>query len=270
MSLGSNTTFTSVGLWTEALTLPTKIGKVGKIKKSDQIKYPPFMLGAELVSDEYWKEILVKAAKGKFPRGFSYQPGYLQHRASGMTIQVPDDPSSLVEAVVYFLRQKGNIYSPNDLAILESAAQQHLIDGEDAEIAWSKIYKGKNSRAKYIRDYVERAYGSLDLKIRDELFTQINTYLELDLIKKNDIEFSQGQIQMIHGLTATPGGVFPTRPMTLKTKSRSKVTEEKKPEEQRHYENWLGWMEKYSKYVYDVKTKTMTAPSFTGTGEIDS
>lgn len=264
MSLGSNTTSTSVGLWKEALNDSVRTSKkVEKIKKSDQIKHPIFIAGSQLITDEFWKDILVKAGKGKFPRGFSYQGTHLQHRTSGVTIQVPEDPESLVATVVYFFRQKGNIYSPNDLALLESAAQQYLIDGEDSELAWNRIYKAKNSRAKYIRDYIDRTYIQLSRQIRDELFTQINTYLELDLIKKEDIVFLEGQIQSITGLTATSEGVIPTREMVYKSKPPKAVHKEKKPEEYRHYEGWVSWMEKYKKYVFDLKTKTMTVPSLT-------
>jgi hypothetical protein len=266
MSLGSNTNCTSSALWNEALTA-TGSGKAPKkIRKSDQIKNPMFLDGAELVSDEYWRDLLIKAAKGKFPRGFSYNDGFLLHRASGITIQIPENPASLVETTVLFLRQKGNIFSPNDLAILESAAQQYLIDGEDVNVAWARIFKAKNSRTKYIRDYIERTYGHLDIRIRDELFTQINTYLELGLCKKEDIVFVQGQIQHIEGLTATAEGVRPTRNMVPKrTKSKALVVDDRKASEYQHYENWVAHLTKLLKYIYSVKSSTITIPSLSGT-----
>ena len=220
MSLGSNTVYTTDSLWAEALTRgsgsKTVNPKNNKIRKSDQIKYQTFLTGSEYVTDEYWKDLLVKAAKGKFPRGFAYNDGYLLHRGSGVSIQIPEDPVGLVQAVVFFMRQKGNIFSPNDLATLESAAQQHLIDGEPEDVVWARIFKAKNTRARYIRDYSERVYSGLPLKIIDEYYTQINTYLELGTLKKDDIIFAQGQIQNIDGLIATPAGIRPTRDLTVK------------------------------------------------------
>ncbi len=265
MSLGSNTNYTSSAIWNEALSVPgPKIGKV-KPKKSDLIRYPAFLAGAQLVSDEYWRDLLIKGAKGKFPRGFAFIDGCLLHRVSGIRVQLPEDPPSLVETVVLFLRQKGSIYSPNDLQILESAAHQILIDGEEPEVAWARIFKGKNSRAKYIRDYVDRVYAGLTLKIRDELFTQINTHLELGLLKKEDILFTDGRVELINGLSANTEGVFPTRPMNLKIKiSKSTPVEEKKPSEYQHYENWVIYMQKYLKYILDSQSATISATNLSG------
>lgn len=260
MSVGSNINTTSSSLWNEALNLSSS-GKV-KIKKSDMIKHPIFSQASEYITeDPYWKEIFIKAGKGKFPRGFSYSNGVLHHRNSGMGIQLPEDLYSFVQAVILFMRQKGNIYSEIDLKNLELIAQQYTNTNEDDANVWSKIYSLRKIRAVYIHDYVNRKYSHLSRKIRDELFTQINIHINLKSLHKEDFQFVNGQIEDVDGITATPEGIVVTRNLKYKS-TPNKYIESKK--ELTYYQQWCEYYHDYLAYTSNVKSNTLTLVSLSG------
>lgn len=235
MSVGSNFSYISDDLWNNALAKPTSKGKP---KKSDIIKHPLFLTASELIGDDYWKMLFDKMAKGKFPKGFAYQDGYLLHRASGINTQLPDNVSSLIEVVVLFLRQKGRIYSPNDLTILETIANQSQQE-QDGKSNWEKIYKSKEARAVYIRDYVQRQ--DLPSSVKDEYFTQVNVLLDLGVLNKNNILFESGAIQAISGVSIIENKVvsdFLVGGLSNKIKmAKSSVISDKKVS---YHEDWMS------------------------------
>jgi len=256
MSTGTNRSLASFSFLTNGPeeAKPTKV----KIRKSDIIKYPIFASASEVLTDEYWKDVLMKAAKGKFPRGFSFQNGFLIQRASGFRIQLPDDLNGLIQSFILFLQEWGNIYSPDDLVNLTLMAEKKF-SVEDEQVTWSRIYRSKNTRARYVRNFVESEYSNLSREYQDQLFTQINLALKLGTLEKADIVFQNGRIQSISQIVFNSTGFHVGR--EYKNKIIKSVTSVSDEDEE--YTKWLSYLEDFIKNVMERKSNTVELMSLT-------
>jgi len=249
MQPGHNTTETPATLWDAARTAPT-VSKRGRIKKSELVQFPEFEEASQRVEDPFWRGILRKCARKKFPRGFSYVDTFLHHRANDIYIKLPDDPYALAQTAIYFFQENGKIYSKYDREVKKrQEEEQILFILSENTTNWTAVARSKNRRAAHVRDYVERKYAHLPRPIRDELYTQISTGFELGFIKKEHISFEDGHLVNVDGFDANESGVFPTRelppfrlvPVVRKAKPKDKVY--------RHYEGWLKYLDDYRKYM---------------------
>ena len=249
--LGQNSSATPSSLWTAALTVPDTPGRGrGKIKKSETITYPEFEQCSQYVDDQYWKDILHQCARKKFPRGFTYQEGYLKHRTSNISILLPDDLMARTQTAIYFFQENGKMYSRRDQALRQSQIENIIIQQlTDAALDWRKVATSKNRRASHIKDYVDRNYGQLPLKIRNELITQIGAGFESKYITKEHVQFENGQILHIDGITANENEVSFTRAPPVKKVSASVTYTEERSKHHQHFQNWCKYLEGFKKYV---------------------
>jgi len=82
---------------------------------------PIFEQAAEYINDDYWKEMLIDAADGKFPTNFMLNnTGYLMYKKKGTTTVVHDkillseDPMQIAEDFITFIKKNAKLYSKAD------------------------------------------------------------------------------------------------------------------------------------------------------------
>ena len=157
-----------------------------------------FIKRMDFVDDPYWKSILLDAAKGKFPKGFSFNDGTLLYRPLGKSMVMEDNINS-INKFIDFIRINTGIRSKMDLEREKDYEREYQINHKVNMIEWSKISKF-NKRLMVI-EFVSniKKIHNLDQNETDQLKTLINMNLEDDIIKKNVI-MKDNNIEEIRGL----------------------------------------------------------------------
>jgi hypothetical protein len=238
---------------TQALSVPVKKNRTVKIKKSDMIKFPEFVPIVELLTDEYWKEIFEKASKGKFPRGFSYENRYIIHKKTGSSALLPDDISGLGNTLMTFFRHHGKLYSQLDLSYMNSIAHAES-QQDDPEALWKRIYKAKDARRVFIRNYINKYFSEHTQYVRNEIFTQINNGLDAGSLNIKNFIFDNGEIIQITGFQLVPdpeveGNIFIAldKPVRYRPVANNLPGEFEVPRQYQHSSNWKTFANKFLK-----------------------
>lgn len=273
MHPGNNSTETSRTLWSAAAAGPPIRGS--KLKKSEIVQFANFEAASGTLTDSYWIDILKSCARGKFPRGFCYDNGYLHHRANNVSMLLPDDPYALAQTAKYFLQENGRLLSTADKKSQKDKEEELILQQLAGKtIDWKTISRSKNKRTTYIRDYVEKKYSHLNTYIRDELYTQINVAFELGFLSGEHVTLVGNDIEFIDGISATEEGIFYSREYPTRIpgiRNTTKINpEENKDKKYRHYANWCKYLEDYRKYMESsIKpSHTIQKSTFTGSEEI--
>lgn len=221
-------------------------GRKPRLKRSEIVKYENIERLSRAVDDPYWKEVLNKCARGKFPKKIRYDGTNIKYGDWQITLTGLED-KTVLEVLLYLFRHICKMYSERDriaMAEMEAREVRKLIE---AERVWTNVSRSKSRRNSYFRSYVEQKYSHLSKGIRDELLTQINVAYELGTIKSKDIEFD-GRITNIEGIYADETGVkfHQIKPPKLKLIERKSKPI---PVIYRHYDQWLKWLDEYKAYV---------------------
>jgi hypothetical protein len=197
------------------------------------------------VDDPYWKEVLNKCARGKFPKKIRYDGTNIKYGDWQMTLTGLED-RTVLEVLLYLFRRICKMYSERDRIAMAETEVQEVRKLIETERVWTNVSRSKSRRNSYFQSYVEQKYSHLSKKIRDELLTQINVAYELGTIKSKDIEFD-GRITNIQGINADETGVKVNKikPRNLKIIERES---EPTPKIYRHYDQWLKWLDEYKAY----------------------
>lgn len=252
----------STNLWSQALTSNTK----AHVKPTKKIIYknPEFQVCFDQITDEFWIHQLTNIARGKVPSGFAYANGIITHKKKKVSIQLPSDAHGMTHTYMAFLREYGNIYSPIDLEINKINSVNTCQEELSMVESWKNINKVKNVRALYIRDYVNTKYAHLSKSVKNDIYTEINTYFELDYLKSQDVEYNDGRISHIHRFEVIDGHVVPTHtfypPQWVPLNSTPGTSVEK---QYRHHENWSKYMGDYMKHICNLPDQqTATTPGY--------
>jgi len=275
--IGMNAYQANTNLWYTALngiTSTVKGSKPVKSKKAPTYKYPEFVYAISYVNDEYWKNRLNDAGLGKIPIGFKYMNNSLRHIKKKISIVLPaDNPYQIAMLFIQFLKEHGNFYSPQEMEHskameLFQVSENHML----ADDTWKKVSKTKHKRVLFFKKYVENKYANLTKSIKDQLFTLINTYYDSGALGIKDVEYSNGEITNIYGITANEGGVFFTRNIIIpQTKMVLKPTG--KPKIYCHREHWKKYNENFFKIcggtLDNIKTVSQKSPEDADSEESD-
>lgn len=172
-----------------------------KSKNKKRIVNPIFEQCAQLAEDEEWKSRLEDAAKGKFPKGFLYQDGFLSYK-KGNKIEreeIPSEPVDALEATIKFFQEKGNIRSSRD----KEEENRKKLEADrrsmcNNNIEWKNVNRDKIKDA-LINEYVDRLAReySLDSESRSKLISLIYLGLNLGYLDSSNIQMSSGKISSI-------------------------------------------------------------------------
>ena len=145
------------------------------------------------VTDDFWRSILMEAAKGKFPRNFSFSKSILsfKKKTKSDTIEVPTTPYNATCVILDFLRNKGGIRSPLDLEREKREQEESMLAKSISNYTcWAKI-KNKALKRAYITEFIKITSDKhkLNFEQRKKLKTLINSGFLLGSINANNIVF---------------------------------------------------------------------------------
>ena len=251
--IGHNHSQTSSSFWTAAMETPTTPSRGrGKIKKSEMVVYPEFEDCIQFTVDQYWRDILHKCARKKFPRGFMYQDRHLKHRASGNTTQLPEDTFMRTEIVIGFFRVYGKMLSRMDQENMRATMEMEVGGVKE----WKKIATSKGRRNALIETYINNRYQHLSREIRKDIFIKIILAFEIKTITKDDVVYERGEVMYIDGIDANEKGVYYTRACNPYVYKAPIIQDNECDKVHQHYEKWLKYLTAYNKHL-GAKAKTI-------------
>lgn len=174
-------------------------------KRNTEIEHKIFLECSEVTEDKFWKDILLKAAYGKFPRSFTYINGFLYYKCSNSNnkkkVELPDSPIEGSLVAMQFFKEHGGIYSEDD--DVKIMKYNNMIKEQEMNriVEWKDIKKIK-VRDMLILNYIEKIskeYDFDDFK-KKELETTINIGFILRYFDTKDVMFNDGAVTGINGL----------------------------------------------------------------------
>ena len=180
-----------------------------------------------LTKDQYWISIFNACARDKFPRGFIYKNGMMNHRRGNKTnrVLVPNTPAEAYYTCMNFFKEMAGLMSVMDRKRLQRDEEERLLETiSKTEIAWKDI---KIERVKelliseYIKDLAFKHNLSEDEK--KELTTIIKLGFMLKYFSAKNIVMSNGKIIEIYGLLRD-NGKFTIDPKLIGKRPGRKVT----------------------------------------------
>ncbi len=165
---------------------------------------PEFLEMAQLVTDPYWQEKLLLAAKGKFPKKVSYRNGEIRFRknSSMATEKLPKDPVDAATLVIQFIRKFTGLSSELDkrenLRQLSSVSSRYI---PIRDCSWKHI-KGKGSKIDIMNRYSREIATAMSLTElqRCQLLKTIQCGLICGQLSNDHVIMKVGRINQITGL----------------------------------------------------------------------
>ncbi len=182
--------------------IQSRIIKKTKRKKKIKIVHPLFLQCAEVTKDPYWASVFIEAAKGKFPRGFSFKNGILQYirKTKKNIVDIPSMPTEARSLCIDFFQTYGRLRSPEDYIRESNARREKLLENTGFK-SWSDIKKNSTKKL-LLENYINWVSKKLDLdkKRKEQLITCVNLGLLEKRLKPVDILLKNGIISSINGL----------------------------------------------------------------------
>lgn len=136
---------------------------------------------AEYTNDPFWKNKLLNAARGKFPKTFNYRDGFIVHRKRGTvkSVPLPQHGAEAVGVFITFLQDSGGIISDRDTQYNNNtvAIDEGLV--ENVILPWSKL--PKKTRDDMIECYVVKCCKGWALNKKQADSFRANIYLGIRL-----------------------------------------------------------------------------------------
>jgi len=174
-------------------------------------KYPLFLDASEWTMIDYWKNIFVQCADGKFPKGMSLSRGIIYVNKSSKTLkwELPKEPQEvLILCKKIFEENLGMKAGQEKLKEIDEfreyqTANKHAIQSK--EINEIKDVRKKEDKLRIIDEYVLQQGSDLDMSLKEKqrLKNTILTGMALKMIK--DISFEDNKIVNIEGITVKKG-----------------------------------------------------------------
>lgn len=169
-------------------------------KKNEKIINPIFKECCELIVDPFWVRIFTNAARGKFPRKFSYYNDCLNYRRSPSVTKSVDKGDTIPETTslfINFFQSNGALFSDYDQQlVIESMSTENHSEIE----SWADI-NGQMRRVMISEyaNYLKEKY-SLSPKEYTELHKVINHAFIFKRISGDDVNIKKNKISSINGL----------------------------------------------------------------------
>lgn len=184
--------------------------KSRRTKSQVQIVYPLFSECAAITTDPFWSSIFSNAAKGTFPRGFTYyhdestNSRILTYKRGVKTwsTEVPSDPAEAIVTCVGFFARTAGIMSESDQERTKQEYDRRMLEQTSIRAStWSEIKK-KKIRDILIGTFVQDIVKAFELtdKESDQLSTTISVGFLLGFFQSKNVHFEQGRIKGIIGL----------------------------------------------------------------------
>jgi len=182
-----------------------KKNKTKKQKTTQQIVNQIFYECSQITDDTFWKSIFLQAANGKLPRGFLFKGNLLTYKRGSKTqrLEVSDDPIEALSTCMSFFRSNAGIRSQTDQEREKQEIEEKLLKlGSIENCMWSDIKKKKVQEI-LINSFVDSITKSMNLSIkqRDQLTTLINLGFLLGYFTSSSVQFNDGIIKGITGLS---------------------------------------------------------------------
>ena len=161
---------------------------------------------AELVDDAYWQTTLMQASYGRFPKGFMYKNGIMTFRRGTKTqkIEISDNPIEATQTTINFMKDMAGIRSQSDQERERKEIDEKLLNVKSLDnCTWADIKKKKKIQELLIGQFVDHISSTMNLN-RDQkkqLITLINVGFLLGYFSTNSVQFVNGSIRGIVGLT---------------------------------------------------------------------
>ena len=159
------------------------------------IIYPIFLKTVQYTEDNFWKDTFENLSYGMCPIGASISKGFICSSVKGKEFVfkfIDKEPQVIYNEVFRLLKEKLNIMSKNERGIL-------LKEFEEVE----QSIKKKGTRDILFQNYLIHMKKKYELKMTQikKLYSIINLCLTLKSISNSDIDYSDGEIKSIVGIT---------------------------------------------------------------------
>lgn len=162
-----------------------------------------FVECANVIDDPYWIEKFNMAAKGKFPRGFSYNDNILVYRkgAKSQQLEVSGNPYEAAYACMEFFRYNGGLFSQTDEQ--DSLNLQHIRSQAvltQQQLTWGDA--NKKIQECMLSHYVigMKSIMSLSDSEMEQLRQTIRLGISNKFFGKHNINLDNNRIHTINGL----------------------------------------------------------------------
>lgn len=172
--------------------------------------FPIFAECKDWTLDPYWQEVFVQCALGKFPKGIRMGKDGSLVLYTGKTreiISVDGDSLTIFKTMIAIFKEKLGMASERDV----KKQREDLIElkqkiKEGYEGSWKQI-RPKNIQNNLILNYVirRREEHNLSQETAKRLYSMIKLGRIFKSITSDDINYCDGEIQSINGLTFSNG-----------------------------------------------------------------
>lgn len=155
-----------------------------------EIKYHILEDAVQYTMDHFWKDKLMDAARGKFPKGFYYQDGCVVYNKNNKEkrILLPITPLEAANAFIQFFHEIG-IRSDRDIEYAKLDASMRIDTYVPKPLIWTKIQK--RMKVSMLKTYARKMAATWNLTA--EAAKDFQTVLEIgfrnDALNKDNIEF---------------------------------------------------------------------------------
>ena len=172
-----------------------------------EIVYPIFLECCQYATDSYWENIFEELAYGKSPYGSYISKGFLccSYKKKDFSYKIEKkNPKQMYEDIYNLLTNKLGLLSQQDKIKKRKLFKDVEKSLNDCRKNWNDIRK-KNVKELLIELYVTRMKDkhSLTIKQARHLLSIIYIGLVFKVITCKDIDYSEGQINNIEGITFT-------------------------------------------------------------------
>lgn len=172
-----------------------------------EIVYPIFLECCQYATDSYWENIFEELAYGKSPYGSYISKGFLccSYKKKDFSYKIEKkNPKQMYEDIYNLLTNKLGLLSQQDKIKKRKLFKDVEKSLNDCRKNWNDIRK-KNVKELLIELYVTRMKDkhSLTIKQARHLLSVIYIGLVFKVITCKDIDYSEGQINNIEGITFT-------------------------------------------------------------------
>lgn len=214
--------------------------------RSDELLYPVFLECCSFTNDAYWMSIFNDLAYGRAPYGAYISKGFLccNYKGKGFSYKIEKKPADILFGEVYTLftgRMGLMSYTETE------SKKKEFYSTPDSKSQWASI------RKKYSKDVLLEKYvidlkhkHSLSLHDAKSLLSIICIALLFKTISTMDIEFAEGKISHIDGITITNDGK-PNTDKLFKYKEGAVAINIIQSEQMSEY--WGKYMKKLNKYI---------------------
>jgi len=218
-------------------------GAIKLQKNSARLKWPIFEEISKAEYDPFWKEYWTRAAKGKFPVGFSFNGNdlFYSYRKKGSKVSFAKDITDSCQLAKHMYQENSSIYSPLDMKHINQR-KEIFYSNRDTDIkSWSDC--NASQKAGLITHFLvvlARDY-SLNTDEKNALHQTINVGVNIGAFNVKNIIIENNKIADINGLEWSDEKemfYIDTTRAPFKIKKPSKTTSKKK-DSYCLYSNWL-------------------------------